>query len=318
MAIEVNSTPNSDEALQPASATPISEPQPEPISSAAAPGFQQEPLGSSVNGLSQQELNDPNKITVTVPDDETPIVVLFGPPSCGKTMTLVRMTRFLLSEGYTVEPVRTFRSTADTHYARMCDEFDEMINSNDAASSTSRISFMLVQVLDKHGRAICQILEAPGEYYFDGLPTTPFPVYVNSIIGSNNRKLWAIFVEPDWNDAGIRANYVTKITRLKSMMSRQDKTLFVYNKIDRTRLVISQGEVNVKEAIRQVEKLYPRIFTPFLNLHPVTKLWKTYNCDFVPFQTGYYNESMSGVTYTESNDAYPRIFWKALLKQIRG
>ena len=52
-------------------------------------------------GLSSEEQNDPNSITVTVSDPNTPIVILYGPPSCGKTMTLVRMTRYLRSKGYT-------------------------------------------------------------------------------------------------------------------------------------------------------------------------------------------------------------------------
>ena len=42
-------------------------------------------------GLSVEELRDPNKISVTIADKDAPIVVLFGPPACGKTMTLVRL-----------------------------------------------------------------------------------------------------------------------------------------------------------------------------------------------------------------------------------
>ena len=50
-------------------------------------------------GVASEEQNDPNSITVTVSDPNTPIVILYGPPSCGKTMTLVRMTRYLQSQG---------------------------------------------------------------------------------------------------------------------------------------------------------------------------------------------------------------------------
>ena len=50
-------------------------------------------------GFSTEELNDPNKIKVTISDTTTPIVVLFGPPSCGKTMTLVRLARYLQNQG---------------------------------------------------------------------------------------------------------------------------------------------------------------------------------------------------------------------------
>lgn len=326
MAIEVNNTPTADEALNPISTEPTpaepasAEPAPDPIDSTTADtsfGASPDPRLSSVHGLSDNEMRDPNQISVTIADGATPIIIFFGPPSCGKTMTLVRMTRFLQGQGYTVEPIRTFRPSADRHYRTMCDGFDQMINSNQAALGTSHISFMLVQVL-KAGKPVCQILEAPGELYFNPAdPNMPFPVYVNAILRSNNRKLWAIFVEPDWEDPVPRANYVTCISRLKSNMARQDKTLFVYNKIDKTRLVRGVGEVNTTEAIRQVENLYPNIFVPFLNQHPITQFWKKYNCDFVPFQTGTYNESISGLTYTESHDAYPRMLWEKMLKQIK-
>jgi DNA polymerase III delta prime subunit len=271
----------------------------------------------SANGLSSEEQNDPNKIVVTITDGSTPIVILFGPPACGKTMTLIRLTRYLISQGYTVEPIRSFRPSTDVHYQEMCDGFNAMINNNDAATSTNRISFMLVAVR-KNGKPLCQILEAPGEYYFNGDPNTPFPTYVNAIIRSNNRKIWTIFVEPNWSDATPRANYVTKIGDLKKSMYVRDKTVFLYNKVDKSGLVYGPGQVNVPQAIRQVENEYPRIFAYFENQNPVTKYFKKYNCDFVPFQTGFYNRSSSGFTYTEGHEIYPRMLWNLLLKNIKG
>ncbi|WP_293577340.1 hypothetical protein, partial [Prevotella sp.] len=135
-------------------------------------------------GMSSEELNDANKIKVTIADYKTPLVIFFGPPACGKTMTLIRLSRFLQKEGYTVRPDESFRPSFDRHYKEMCDNFDSMINSEDAAASTSGINFMLVKVLHE-GRTICQILEGPGEYYFK--PESPhenFPKYVNAIINS--------------------------------------------------------------------------------------------------------------------------------------
>lgn len=88
---------------------------------------------AGIHGLTAAEMNDPNSIVVTIADQSTPIVILFGPPSCGKTMTLVRLTRYLKSKGYTVVPDRTFRPTEDTNYTQLCDNFDQMINSSNAA-----------------------------------------------------------------------------------------------------------------------------------------------------------------------------------------
>lgn len=271
------------------------------------------------SGLSTEELNDPNSIKVTVSDPTTPIIVLYGPPSCGKTMTLVRLTRYLVSNGYTVVPDKTFRPAFDHNYKQLCDNFDQMINSNSAAESTTNISFMLVKVL-KNGKPICQLLEAPGEYYFK--PDDPhrnYPAYVHEIINSKNRKVWAVMIEPDWSDSTPRANYVNRISNLKSRMSSRDKVLFVYNKIDLTPYVRSVGQVNTAEAIRNVQNLYPNIFVPFENQNPITKFFTKYNCEFVPFMTGNYSETMSGgFAYTEGHPLYAKRLWQVMLKLIKG
>ncbi len=273
---------------------------------------------STIKGLSQEEMNDPNKIEVTIADGTAPLIVLFGPPACGKTMTLVRMTRYLKSEGYTVSPIRSFRSAADKNYTEICDNFNEMINSNDAAVQTSRISFMLVEVI-KNGRRLCQILEAPGEYYFNPkFPNAQFPNYVNRIIASSNRKVWTIMVEPDWCDQSDRANYVTKITQLKNNgMRTSDSVVFLYNKIDVTPYVYGIGKVHIKAAIKDTKNLYPNIFVPFKNVNPLTKYISEYNCDFVPFQTGTYTTAMdNSVTYQEGPVEYCKQLWKVLSSKI--
>lgn len=273
---------------------------------------------TEVHGLTAAELNDPNSIRVTVADPRAPLVILFGPPACGKTMTLVRMTRFLQSEGYTVAPIRTFRPTADTNYADICNTFDETMNSDNAAESTNRISFMLVEVI-KDGRRLCQILEAPGEYYFDPKkPNAGFPNYVNTIIASSNRKVWTIMIEPDWMDHTDRLNYVSKITRLKQSMRPKDSAVFVFNKIDLTNFVRGVGNINKSAAINEVKNLYPGIFVPFMNQNPITRFFKEYNCDFVPFQTGYYTQAVNGFTYQEGPREYCVKLWKSIMDKILG
>ena len=152
-------------------------------------------------GFNTEELKDPNKINVTIADKEAPLVILFGPPSCGKTMTLIRLTRHLKSIGYKISPIKSFRPSFDENYKRICDNYDIMVNQNDAAKSTDRINFMLVEILNSNSRRLCQILEAPGEFYFNPKePKAQFPNYVNTIINSNNRKIWCIMIEPDWEN----------------------------------------------------------------------------------------------------------------------
>lgn len=270
-----------------------------------------------IQGLSQQELNDPNAIEVTIADKKAPIIVLFGPPSCGKTMTLVRLTRYLRKEGFTVTPITTFRPDYDTHYANICEGFNEMINNISASESTNNISFMLVRV-SKAGKTLCQILEAPGEYYHDPEhPSVGFPAYVNAVINSDNRKVWTIFVEPSWKNEANRSNYVTKIRTLKQSLFPKDKTIFLFNKIDKTQYVIAPGQIHTRHAINGVSDEYPGVFSLFKNHNPITKWWQEYLCDFVPFQTGTYSKTATGTfTYTQSHDIYPKKLWAAINKLI--
>lgn len=269
--------------------------------------------------FSTEELNDPNKINVVISDNDCPLVMLFGPPACGKTMTLVRLTRYLNKLGYQISPVRTFRPSYDENYKAMCDGFDEMISSDDAAASTSKIQFMLIQVI-KNGKRICQILEAPGELYFDPQkPSASFPNFVNTIINGRGRKIWAIMVEPDWMDLSDRNNYVAKIKRLKPNLRSNDKVAIVFNKIDKTNFIISPGHIHMGAAIKEIGNTYPGIFEPFRNAHPITKFWRKFDCHFVPFQTGHYSIAADGKqTFQEGPEEYPQNFWRVISKLING
>ena len=272
----------------------------------------------AVHGLNQEEIMNPNSIVVTIADQDVPIVVLFGPTECGKTMTLIRITRFLQKYNYRVSPIRSFRPSADAHYVQMCEGYNELVHSSNAAQGTQMISFMLVEVLDKSGRRICQILEAPGEYYYNPKkPDNNFPAYVNTIINSNNRKIWIYMVEPD------RSGYVTRLQKLKTMMRPQDKAIFLYNKVDKSNFVIAPGRVNMSGIKNDVENMYPGIFTPFVNLNPITKIFKPYLCDLVPFSNGSFTKASKAdgtvyLTYQQGVDEYPQMLWNAIMKMIKG
>lgn len=281
------------------------------------PTAQKEP---QIMGLSEEEIRDPNAISITIADKSNPIIVLFGPPSCGKTMTLVRLTRYLRTIGFNVEPITSFRPSADAHYAKMCNDFPAMIGSSDAANSTKNISFMMVRVLDNVGRVKCQILEAPGEYYYNPDDTTEpnveFPRYVNAIKNCANRKIWCYMVEPNWKFADQAHNYVAKIHKLKRNMRPADSAIFIFNKIDLTPFVISPGEVNMKSARKEVEDLYPGIFAPFLSRGV---FGTSDNFILTPFHTGDYSKKISGgYSFQEGPDEYPKKLWETILKLVRG
>ena len=278
----------------------------------------------TIHGLSSAENNDPNSIVVSIADPNVPIVVLFGPTECGKTMTLIRMTRFLQKFGYRVSPIRSFRPAEDTHYLKMCEEYNYLVHSSNAADGNAWISFMLVEVLDKSGRRICQILEAPGEFYFNPQkPNNPFPAYVNTIINSNNRKIWVYMVEPDWKNPSDRSGYVSRIQKLKTMMRSQDKAIFLYNKVDKSNFVISPGRVNIEGVKNDISNMYPGIFTPFVNQIPISKWFTPYLCDLVPFSNGSFAQATRAdgteyLTYQQGVDEYPQMLWNTIMKRIRG
>lgn len=275
-------------------------------------------------GITLAEFNDPNSITVTIADKNVPIVVLFGPTECGKTMTLIRLTRFLQKNGYIVKPIRSFRPAADSHYERMCNEYNELVNSSNAAQGTEMISFMLVEILDKSGHRICQILEAPGEYYFNPKkPDSPFPAYVNSIISSENRKIWVLMVEPEWKDESDRRAYANRIQNLKKKMRSKDRAIFLYNKVDKSDYVISPGRVNIAAVKNDVFNMYPGIFVPFINQIPISKLFSPYRCDLIPFSNGTFTQATHAdgsmyISFQQGVDEYPYFLWKKILKRIKG
>lgn len=272
-----------------------------------------------IHGFSYVEYNDANQISVHVPDDKIPLVMLYGPPTSGKTMLLIRLVRYLQEKGYSASPVRTFRPSADKNYEDICSGFDRMIANDLAAAQTNLISFMLVEIC-REGKVICRILEVPGEHM---LPSddilSPYPLYFEEITNSNLRKIWLFILEPDWKDYSDRALYVRKIQMLRGKMNSRDRSVFVFNKVDLTGLVIGAGKVNNGEAQKRAKNLYPGIFDIFRNVNPITKFWRSYYCSFVPFQTGSYVTAADGSRrFSAAHQKYCDALWSAILKYIKG
>lgn len=265
---------------------------------------------------------DPMKIQVEIPDQKTPIVVLFGPPASGKTMMLIRLSRWLRRNGYSVVPNRLFRPN-DPFYTRMCDEFNSMIDSPEAAEGTNIVSFMLATV-SKNRQPICQILEAPGEHFHNSKRiTNEFPPYLNRIISSSkNRKVYLILAESDvklMGDGSSRDQYVEKIRTLRKKAVLRDKFIVVLNKVDLSSSVQSGGVYDARIAKKEVREAYPGIFEIFKNTHPITSFFKPSYASFIAFQSGTFSESSDGntVIYEESNDIYASRLWKMILEKCR-
>jgi hypothetical protein len=248
---------------------------------------------TEIHSLTEEEENNPNSIIVSI-TDPSPIVILFGAGQSGKTMTLVRLTRYLRKLGYRVEPDRIFRPSNSKRYKLMCDMFDSSVNSDYAAESTSALNFMLLKVWNKTGEPICQILEAPGEHFFDQkAPKRDFPTYINKICELANRKTWVFIVERDWTeDPSIRKNFADKIL---SMQSRNavinDKVIFTCHKADLHEPLFDGGIANKSQFFQDIKNQYPNIFLKYINKNPITRLYRKYNFDFVVFSAGRFNDT---------------------------
>lgn len=280
------------------------------------------PVGNTsakpIAGLSVEEMLDPDKVVVTITDTVTPIVVLFGAPSSGKTMALYRMIRFLTSKGYRIEAARDFRPSHDTHYTRMCDNLLLNASRNIAPKATDEISFMLVKVVDDHGTTVCQILEAPGEHYFDPEnPQKPFPVYINHIINTPNRKVWAFFCEKDWGDAPDRAAYAIKIQQMQvtiNNMGNVGKIIFLMNKADQfTYMFKKNGFPNESAFFTAIDQQYKGIFDSYTNTGFTAALFGARKFKAIPFSVGTFNQAADGTKiWTPGPDWYCEQFWKAI------
>lgn len=271
------------------------------------------------SGLTLEEESDPNKIKVVI-SDPSPIIILFGARGSGKTMTLIRLTRWLKKNGFKVEPVRDFRPSNSEHYKKMCNNFDVLVNSDYAVDSTHILSFMLVKVMNKYGEPICQLLEAPGEHYFDErFPKKPFPRYINAIKELDNPKTWMFFVELDWLNASDRSNYADKIIHMQSGIEKKDRVIFTCQKSDQHQALYSAGVPNETQFFKNVFNQYQGIFSKYQNNNLVTKIYRKYNFDFVIFSSGIFNETTDGgQAYTPSNDKYPTNLWNSIMKTVKG
>lgn len=279
---------------------------------------------SSVNN-NQSTINQNNAKTynVVITVNNAPMVILFGPPSCGKTMTLVRLTRYL-SGTYDFMPDQAFRNSTDTEFNELCRNFNAAVGADKAADGTKYIDFMLLRVNErKNGRTICQFVESPGEFLFNPQnPTAQFPAYLHQIIASNNRKIWLIFLEPGMSQED-RFAYVKKIQDLRSVIDSRDRIIFVENKVDlpaTSSFVLSPKNINMDELFRYIDGLYPQLFQSFT----VKGIWGSKaRYDFTAFQTGTYVEGQDAngkpyKSFQAGHDSHPSRLWQIIYKRIRG
>ncbi len=261
---------------------------------------------------------------IKIGDKKAPIVMLFGPPTSGKSMTLVRLARYLRKLGYTVKADTTFKS--DDTYKERCDKFHKNLNSKEALDGNALNEFLMVKIIN-HGTTVCQILEAPGEHYFnpkkpDEISARNFRPYLTQIIRNlPNRKIWVFITEAEWNvHASVKDSYVGRIRNCKHQLLRNsDRVVILYNKVDQKEELFENGHLHISSAEKAMKDEYESLSIVFKNPNPITSLWRPNNYRFVPFCTGYYTKQVGGKPkYNESEEMYPKLLWDQLMKCIKG
>ena len=261
---------------------------------------------------------------IKIGDKRAPIIMLFGPPTSGKSMTLVRLARYLRKQGYTVKADPTFKS--DNAYKARCDQFHKNLNTTEALQGNALNEFLMVKVIN-HGTTVCQILEAPGEHYFnpkkpDEVSARNFRPYLTEIIRNlPNRKIWVFITEAEWNvHASVKDSYVARIRGCKhQLLKPTDRVVMLYNKVDQKEELFEDGHLHVSSAENAMKDEYEGLAAVFKNTNPVTSLWRRFNYRFVPFCTGYYTKQVGGkYKYNESEEHYPSLLWAGLMECIKG
>lgn len=260
-------------------------------------------------------------VNVNVKDTTSPIIFLFGPPAAGKTMTLVRLYRYLNSINTNIKPNVSFVSNDGGEYVNRCKNFHNDAMSNLAAEATSGVNFMLLDIWDNAVKK-CQILESPGEGLFEPDPkkNKTFPnQFVSSIMNSKNRKVYIFILEPNYKDDATRVRYKNRIAEVRKKMKKKDKAIFLYNKIDCSPALDDKGNVNIKTLRNEINEDYPGLLDLF-KVHGPKAIIKEYDCYLIPFQTGDYtmgfdtNNNSEVKIFTAGDDEYPQELWNTIKK----
>ncbi len=272
----------------------------------------------------RQDLNEVNEVEPDISEDDAPLVIFYGPKNCGKTMALVRLAKYLGSSH--LSPEKTFRD--DDPYKETCNNFEEVLKSDDAAASTSAFGFILVNLYDKGYKKVARILEAPGEHYFsEENPDAGYYAYFSDHISSNKHKrIWCFFVPLHWGKRETRKEYAAKINGLlggkNPMIKKNDKVIFICSKADG--LSVKEGnQNNLMDTIysrlkkdsdfkKEVEKRYEGIFKNFSD-----GFWtgREKPFKFITFSAGCFTKLSNKIRYDVGEASEPEKLFKIIKKE---
>ena len=249
----------------------------------------------------------------------TPLLLMFGPVSCGKSMIATRLYCWLRKQGYKACCARDFLDSK--YYNDSCDNFNNRVYSHVVINYPADV--LSLNICDSQNNLICQTIEVPWLFHLDTwsdtpeiMINTPFTSFAKDVFSFANPKIWCIIIDPVRNDINDRIEYVKKTHELGPMMSHRDKVIFIYNKVDCTPFCKDFSCADTKAAYKDVEQNYPKIFTHFRKKHWIFG-WRD-KFELVPFQTGVYSLALDGgKVFTAGHDNYPKQLWEIILRHLK-
>lgn len=256
-----------------------------------------------------------------------PLVVLVGPGNSGKTVALISLLRYLKKSGKAAHRYNQ-GFIGDSYYNDAVNKFDAALkDSKYNPDRTEAVNYLLLDV-SKKGKYFCQVLEAPGEHYFnaDNPDHDEFEPYQYELLFSSSfPKIYVFFFEEDMLKGQVDSKYGIRLAQIASHLNsnHNDRVILLYNKVDqvaRTHGTFDPDSlkneilknVNYKGMVEQIKKTKARLL-------------------FVPYSGGYFNKAnevgtksglQENLRWTPPNDDYPENLWKhietAILNEDRS
>lgn len=218
-----------------------------------------------------------------------PILIPFHTPTAGCTMMMGRLCQWLVMQGYTIS-------------GDISPLFDNI--ALPPTKNTSCISIC------RYGKHMINMMDFSGK---DCLCTKENSVCFGKILQYPNKKIWLFVLDLSLKNEYVRNTYVKRVLETKTLITPDDRVIFVATKVDMLKIHCDLG---VKNIFREIQFLYQGVFNAFRNTNPITRLFRLYNFDFVPFSAGTFTNMGEGVIYNKGDDIYPRYLWKIVQKNM--
>lgn len=242
---------------------------------------------------------------------KAPIIIPFAPRYFGKTCLLYRLIHFIRNYGFQVELATWFVSSHSIFGENECNKYMESVGNGYSPFATA------IPILGKliwQGNIKALFVDFPGDFLYNIDNPCGHSSALKEILSSPNKKIWLFILELDrFMKQDEQANYSEKIRSVATHITPNDKIIIVVNKID----ICSASLKSKEDLVQAIYHQYPTVLNCFKNKNPVTKLWRPFNCDIIPFTAGlfcrtYDNKEM----FQPGLDTYPKQLWKAISKGL--